>query len=200
MMEKILKRLLLVSIGTLIMVVIIGVFVFLNSGSQSITSQLGGQSGTVIDLVGSRIGTTTTPVYNNVSTGTTTYPIVIGREYDTVDFNIKVTDASSTLLRMDLSVLGSNDASCSTASTTTTMADTVVTSDINWFDLGTHNLNLAGSNTISSGTTTIAWTPLGKGDGKQLSLTGLNTTCVALQVHASGTALYIQANKKNLAR
>jgi len=165
---------------------------------QNAESQIiGGQAGNIVDVVGSRIGTTTTAVNFATNVASTTYPILIGREYDSVDFNIFVKEASTTP-NMFFSVLASNDFDCNTSTTTTSMANTVVKGDINWFDIGSHILNLAGSKTLNSGTSTISWIPLSAGTGTILSLTDLNVNCLALEVNASGTSAWIQAQKKNL--
>lgn len=196
-MEKYVKMIALYSLLTLIMVVAIGVIVYQGDVKQSVKEVLGGQAGTIIELVGSRVGTTTTAVAFTDNSATSTYPLEIGREYDTVDFSIKTTAyGAGGDNNAKFSVLGSNDFDCDTASTSTSFISTVLTSDINWFDISSHIANLAGSKTLNAGTSTIAWYPTAIEQGTVLTLENLNTRCLALQVSASGTSLFIQAQKK----
>jgi len=201
MLEKTLKRLLTVSIITLIIVAFIGVVISVKREKTEEEISFGGQAGNIVDVVGTRIGTTTTAVSFSNNSATTTYPILLGREYDTAIFNIKAkTFETGGGNNAHFSILASNDFNCDTASTTTTMDNVVVKSDINWFDAGRHLMNLAGSKTLDSGTSTIVWIPLAAGDGTVLGLENLNYNCLALQTTASGTAMWIQLERKNLAR
>lgn len=156
---------------------------------------LGGRAGHIVNVVGSRTGSSTTPVYFSTLGATTTYPILFGREYDSAIFTIQATEASTTPL-VYFSVLASNEYNCDTATTTTTMVNQILASEVQWFDISSHINNLAGSTTLNSGTSTVKWIPALAGQGTILALEDLNYRCLALDVNASGTAMWIQANKK----
>jgi len=153
------------------------------------------------DIVGTKIGTTTTGVNFAVNAGvegysaTSTYVATTTALTDVLIFTVKALAASSTA-GVHFSILGSNDYKCDTA-TTTTIYDVITMKQINWFDIGSHVAGLAGSQTISTGTSTIVWENPAVAQGKDIVLTNVNYNCVALQVSGSSTVLWIQRHSKS---
>ena len=200
MTEKILKKLLLTSYGMLIMVVIIGALLLFGK-SVDVQNSLGGQANPVpTDLVGTKIGTSTTAVgFGIAGTGgqsaTTTYPYLIGNETDSVSITLQAKNASTTS-NLQFSILGSNDTSCNTASTTSSL-NAVTTGEINWFDLEDHFNNKVHSTSLEQGTSTLVWSNPIAGTGKELTLNDLNSRCIAFQVSGSSTTLWAQIRYKN---
>ena len=94
------------------------------------------------------------------------------------------------------SVLGSNDAYCDTASTTTGTLNPVLVKDINWFDVGDHLKGKVHATALPTSTTTIPWTSPSVQSGREIILTDVGYDCLALQVSASGTVLWVQAITK----
>lgn len=151
-------------------------------------------SGTPLNVVGSRVGTTTTTVVfpsSGSSVSTTTYKTFIGKEIDKAIYQIRVVNASTSAEAL-FSVLGSYDAQCDTATTTTTMTDIVLASEINWFDVGDHIRNAATMTSLTTATTTIAYSDITGGANREIMLDDLNHRCLALQVHASTTEMVVQ--------
>lgn len=148
---------------------------------------------TAVDLIGTRVGTSTTGVAFTSTSTITSYTKFVGSDVDEAILSITPTAASSATVL--LNVFGSNDSQCDTATTTsTTLANKV---DINWYDLNTNILNLAGSNSaIVAATSTITWSPTGAKQGKQLVLTNLNNQCLRFDVAATSTTLYAQLKTK----
>lgn len=149
-------------------------------------------TGMPIDVIGTRVGTTTTGVgFYGLFAATTSVISRIDSYTDTVTFTIDAVSASSSGAA-HFSILGSNDLQCDTASTSAGTMNTVVTTDIRWFDLGTNLLNLAGTATLTTGTSTYAWTGITSGDRKQIVLTDVNTSCLKFEANASSTILQVQ--------
>lgn len=151
------------------------------------------------DLVGTKTGTSTVGVgFSITSTGgqsaTSTYIKELGSAYDSAIITLKALKASTTA-NLHLSILGSNDDYCTTA-TTTTSFNSVTTNQINWFDLGDHLRNKVHSTSIAIGTSTMVWDNPATSTGRQLILDGLNTECLALQVSGSSTELWAQLRLK----
>lgn len=152
-------------------------------------------SGEPVDLIGTKVGTTVTPLYfHNNFTSSTTYPVRIGQQAESVIFTLNAT--ASNTPRTYFSILASNDTDCDTA-TTTTIYNVTTTGQINWFDASNFILNAAGARTISSGTSTIAWDhgiyPI---SNRTIVLDNVNAECLALQVAASSTKLWVQVKTK----
>lgn len=152
------------------------------------------------DVVGTRVGTTTTGVVfpGAHTTASTSYKIRAGGASEAV-FTMLATAASNTPASgyengVYLSLLGSNDWDCATASTTGGSLNPVIDTDINWYDIGAHVRNFAGTQSFT-GTSTLMWNPQA-GQGIGFSLEGLNYQCLNLQVSASSTALLIQTRFK----
>lgn len=158
-------------------------------------------SGEPVVLIGTRVSTTTTGVsFPNYTAGTTTYPFRIGTHTDDTSIFLKITNASTTAQGQGsvyLSILGSNDPSCDTASTTYSVPNNnIITSDIGWYDVSQHILNLAGSRTLSTATGTINWQAVGVGEGREITLENLNSKCLALEVNGSSTVIYAEFTTK----
>ena len=164
-------------------------------GANTITSLA--LNGSPVNLIGSQVGTTTTAVGFYELAASTTYPVRIGANTDTVAITLLALEASTSGATVNLSLLGSNDRYCDTASTSAGTLLTTVTGDINWYDVSKNILNLAGSaTTISTATSSIQWTPT-SGSGKQIVLTNLNAECLALEVSATSTRLMSQVITKS---
>lgn len=213
-MEQSLKGVKLYLLLILIMVVIIGIVIFIgNKTPQDIavvddTIALKGVANPVpIDIVGTKIGTSTVGVDFSVasSTGqsaTSTYPYLIGNNEDSLIYSLYIKAASSTA-NLKFSFLGSNDSYCDTTATASSSASYstyggVFIQDINWFDLGDHLKNKVHSTSLSGATSTIVWdTSSLLGSGREIILEDLNSRCAALQVSGSSTVLWAQLKTKD---
>lgn len=187
-MDKTVKRILWCSLATLLVVGIIGVALLYKPGIQS---SLGSVSNAKVNLIGTRVGTSTTGVDFGTATSTTFYPVWIGSNIDTAIINIRTTAVRGGSNSVNFEVLKSNDASCYTA-TTTTVLNAIVTGDINWYDAGYNLKDLAGTVTIPVATTTFTWYPTAAKQGKNIVLKDLGVNCIGLNVTASGTTLYAE--------
>lgn len=147
-----------------------------------------------VDLIGSQMGTTTTSVGFYNFAASSTYPFRINGS-DEVTLTLLAPKASSSGATARFSILASNDFQCDTASTSAGILNTTVVKDIKWYDAGKNLMNLDGSTSLSTGTTTITWAP-SSGTGKQITLTNVNAQCLALQVRASSTKLMVQFKTK----
>ncbi len=164
-----------------------------------------GLSGNAVDLIGTKVGTTTTGVtWYRWSNGTTTYPFNINSDVDEVSLTFKALVATSTPA-VSLTFLASNDESCATSSTYTAYGTS--TPDIHWFDIGSHlkgtTFTQANPISVTQATTTFSWVPtlsLGTfnsySSGKEFTLTELNYRCIAVQVNATSTTLWAQYKTK----
>ncbi|MCH7534678.1 MAG: hypothetical protein IH948_02850 [Bacteroidetes bacterium] len=149
-------------------------------------------SNEAFDLVGTRTGTTVVPfVWGGNFVASTVFPILLDSRAEVATFTINA-DTASSAAGAYFSVFASNDRNCDTATTSSPILNQALASEINWFDASSHILNLAGSSSITNETTTIPWEPLTQGINKQISLWNLNSRCLALEVNASSTALWIQ--------
>lgn len=183
------------SIGIIIgLAVLIGVLLGINYiGNALGANPVANTSGVPVNLIGTQVGTTTTPVafYGSNTVASTTYPFRIGQDTDKVAITLLFPEASSTGSTVNLSILSSNDPYCDTA-TTSTIYNVTTVNQIKWYDASRNILNLAGATTGFSGaTTTLILNPIA-GSGKQIVLTDLNTQCLALEVSASSTKLMSQ--------
>ena len=146
------------------------------------------------DIIGTRVGTSTVGAHFEATSATTTYRIRTGGA-STAIFTLLATNASSTgNAGATFNFLGSNDWDCATASTTTGILNPILTTDINWYDIGYNVVELAGSQALGA-TSTIHWTPT-TGLGKTLTLTSLNYECIRIDVSASSTEMLMQARLK----
>lgn len=147
---------------------------------------LAGLAPTAIDVLGTRVGTTTTGggFYGTPSAnGTTTSILRIGGQSDVANLTFKITGASSTpngLLTW--AIFGSNDASCQTATTTTSLADTVVRKDINWFTTGN-----AGQITATAAVAT----------GTVSTISNLTWDCLKVETNGSSSEAWVQIRVKD---
>ncbi len=146
------------------------------------------------DLVGTKVGTTTTGVHWG-SWATTSYPFAVDDVEDVV-ITMKITDASTTAQSyVNFELLASNDAFC-LVSTTTPYSTATSTKQINWFDAS--NFIIAPTtSSISTGTTTWHWGPLSEGMvPKQIIIQDLNAQCLRLDLAATSTDLWVQYKTK----
>ncbi len=153
------------------------------------------------DIIGTRIATSTTGVQfwptNIGNKGTSTYYATSTGTIDTAIFTLKAVAASSTAVgsKMFFSFYGSNDYDCNTA-TTSTIYNKVVRNDINWYDIGTHIKDLAGSQTLGTGTSTLVWSPT-PGEGKDYTFLNLDYQCFKVEASGSSTQVYMAGKFKN---
>ena len=200
-MKNILKKLFLASVLTLIMVIAIGVGVFINNKDNISEQIFSGVSNAAIDLIGTKTGTSTAGVGFRITgsggqSATTTYPYFIGSDIDTAIYTLSVKNASSSA-NLTFSLLGSNDASCNTATTSPDYGNPILKQDINWFDIVDNLKGKVHSTSLAVATSTIVWdTSNSAGKGRELILTDLRYQCVALQVSGSSTAVWAQLATK----
>lgn len=164
-----------------VMALVIGAVFYLSQKKA-----IAGLSGSTVDIVGSRVGTTTTAAnfFGLGQSGTSSQAVYLKGFADLLVTTFKITGASSTPSgRLTYQFLGSNDSSCATASTTTSMADTVVKSDINWYALGTEG-TITATGALATGTV--------------VSLQNLVWECVRVEVNGSSTSALVQTRVKDL--
>ena len=146
------------------------------------------------DVVGTRVGTSTQGVYSVGAYATTSYITKISNLVDLATYTIKIQEASTTP-GLFVSFWGSNDFDCNTATTSTILKSQVLMKDINWYDIGLHITELAGSQTIPAGTTTLNL--IGSSAiGKDITLVNLNYGCLKIDLSASSTRTLIQLKTK----
>ena len=160
-------------------------------GGQSIISAY------PVDLIGTRVGTTTTSVdFNTTRTGgqsaSTLYPIKVGHLVNGAIYTVEATLASTTGNNLTMTFLASNDNDCDTASTTTTMADTIIISDINWFDISDHLTNTVHDTAWTNASSTLVWTDPMAETGREATLENLNYECLGLRISGSSTSAWVQ--------
>ncbi len=192
-MNKNLKVTFVVCIIAIIAIVIY--FVTLPKQEQQ---QFAGLSENVIDLVGSRSGTTTTPVNWTILSAyaTQTATVLLGANIDTVTLNTQVINASTTN-RATWYIEQSNDLGCNTATTSTSGADTIVTGDINWYDAQPYSAD-AAVESYNNGTTTFTWiAPAGGRYGISQTITDWNSNCLRFTIGGASTTIYVNLKAKS---
>lgn len=164
-------------------------------GGEVITPKLGGVASGLFDVVGSKIGTSTTAVgfYGSQSAnGTSTYSTFIGQGVDTATFTIQAKTASSSSSSVGWKIWGSNDGTCATTLTTASSTQntglSITKSQINWFDLN-------ADNSRSSGWFVPNWA--GNASSTAVTLTNLNWGCLKLDLTGSSTSLWVQLQTRN---
>lgn len=154
------------------------------------------------DIIGTKTGTSTPTgggFYGNY-TASTTDIIKIANSIDLATFSLLVLDASSTpTSNIYMSFYGSNDFNCDTSTTTRNTNDTtneqVLVSEIDWYDIGDHVAELAGTQSLAVGTSTLSVIGTA-GHAKDIILRDLDYDCLKTEVNASSTQLYIQLHTK----
>ena len=152
------------------------------------------------DLVGTKVGTTTTGVNFRVTasggqSATSSYITKIGSANKAVITN-QIMKASSTA-NLHFSLLGSNDFGCATSSASTdNTVDMPLPSEIAWFDIGDHLLNKVHSTSLPVGTSTLQWVNPKAGTGQPIILDSLSYECLNFQVSGSSTVLRSQIRLK----
>ena len=145
-----------------------------------------GLSSTARDVLGSRTGTTTTAAgfYGSPATnGTTTSIIRTGGHTDTANLTFKIASASSTPDgRLYWATFGSNDSNCQTATTTTSLASTVVMKDINWFATGNEG-SVTATGAVATGTVQ--------------TISNLTWECLKVETNGSSTEAWAQIRTKD---
>ena len=150
------------------------------------------------DVIGTKTGTTTAGVYF-ASRATSTYRIKSGSADQLMLTMLAIKASTTPGSWVNLSLLGSNDWDCMTATSTLNANDTtnqqVLTSEVNWYDIGQHVVELAGTQTIPSATSTLTWTSTA-GHSQDITLTNLNYQCVKVEISSSSTEVFMQARNK----
>jgi hypothetical protein len=147
------------------------------------------------DIFGTKVGTTTTgEEWYGSHVATSSKIVRTGGMFNTAIITNMATEASSTG-NIIMSILGSNDDECDTASTTTT-GDFVVTGDINWFDLGIHTRELAGSQTGTAATSTFNLSFTEPKQTNQIILQDLNYECLKFIASGKTVSLWTQLRMK----
>lgn len=163
-------------------------------------------SGRVVNLIGTRTGTSTTGVGFGITgsggySATSTYALYIGPQTDTVTLYFDVVNASTTPDgQVAFSLLAANDLNCET--TITTSPDNRPTAEqIKWYDatdrLAGVTQSAANNYLYGAGTTTIKFTAVA-GLNKSYTFTNLNSNCIGLAVSGSSTEIQVQAIRKSL--
>lgn len=188
-MKKILLAIAIVGI------IVAGIIYFTQRQALGTDPSAGAEIDYASDVIGTRVGTTTTGVTFWENSATSTYRVRTSGA-STAIFTVFATAASTTAEGplATFNFFGSNDWDCATASTTGGSLNPILTTDINWYDIGYNVAELAGSQTLS-GTSTIAWTPTGL-QGKTITLPNLNYECIRVQTAASGTVMLMQVRLK----
>lgn len=181
-------------IGIALAVLIAGVLYFTRDDGLGAESSAGPEIDYASDVIGTRVGTTTAGVYFLNTAASSTYRVGVGGA-DEATFTVLPTIASSTGAIAHFTFWGSNDFDCTTSSTTGGSLNPILTTDINWYDIGDHVDNLAGTQSLSA-TSTVAMT-IYQGLGKDIVLSNLNYQCIKISAHASSTYLLMQARLKN---
>ena len=155
--------------------------------------------GSPVDVVGTKTGTSTAGVYFGDYAATSTYVTNITAMADMAIYTLRVKSASTTAAAY-FEIQGSYDAECGTTATSTTDAAykprSPLMSDINWYDASSHIEGLADTRTIATATTTLVWTSIVAGMGREITLTDLNYDCLRLGVRATSTILWVQLKTK----
>jgi hypothetical protein len=142
------------------------------------------------DLVGTRIGSTTDPVsFPTKNAASTTYPFYVGgKKIGVISLGVV---AASTSANVQVSILGSNDYGCNTA-TTSTILNVLTRGEVQWFDAASHLKNSAVTSSFANGITTLVWTNPSVNTIRELILDDLALECLALNISASSTSLWSQ--------
>lgn len=182
-----------ISIGLIVAVALIagfylGASILRTFGANPIANNAGEKT----DIVGTNVGTTTTGVSFYARVASTTYPVKLGADKKNVTLFLKSLATSTSEGSVSFSILGSNDRECYTASTSAGTLNSVLTSDINWYDIGDKVVNATGLTSLNSATTTFTWMTNGTAKGKTLTLDNVNAKCLALEVAASSTVLHVE--------
>ena len=152
----------------------------------------------LLNVVGTRTGTTTTGVPFASNNATTSAVFRVGQDKNNLSITVFPDVASTTAQGPNIyfGLLGSNDPLCNTASTTGGLLNPVLMGDINWYDVGDHLLNLAGSLTAETGTSTYFGMIPNQQAGQEFNFQNMNSQCYKIEVSGSGTVALIQALAK----
>lgn len=169
----------------------------LEAMGQQETENMGGMSSQARDIFGVKgTATSTTPLgFYGANVASTTYPVFVGQDTDLAIISL-YTDVASSTANWQLSILGSNDSACDTATTSPDVGNPVLVADINWFDIADHLTNKVHPTSLGIGTTTIPYLNPAGGTGRTLILENLNYKCIALNVSASSTTGWAQIQTK----
>jgi len=178
-----------------IAILVIGGILYFNRSEQTFraTPSAGPEIKVVSDVVGTRVGTTTTPVYYT-GFGATTTKITKVSGLSEVIYTITAPVASTTAEGggiVHFAITGSNDWDCATASTTGGLQNPILAKDIFWYDVGTSVSEYAGTLALGNGTTTFS-TIMTPHLGKTITLKDINYECLKFEADATSTALFVQ--------
>jgi len=150
-----------------------------------------------VDIVGTRIGSSTTGIaWYGAPTASTTYPSYIGRDIDLAVYDINFMTASSSGSNAYFSILTSQDDYCGTASTSGGDLNNYVVADVQWFDGGDYLKDKVHSTSLANTTSTMPILEISSGTHRQIILENINSQCLALEVNASATIMQIQLTTK----
>lgn len=185
----------ILTITAIIAVAVAGYYFYTTSKVAGVTART---PGVLYNVIGTRIGTTTTEVAfpSEALKATTTYPIQMQTSVDTATFYIQAVEASTTA-HVDLQFLASGDYGCGTATTSSPILNQPLVTEIEWYDVGTTLLNLAGSATIPVATSTVIWNPTVGEQFRTVTLTNLNARCLAVRASGKDVSLYVGVMTKS---
>ena len=189
----------IVFIVVAILVIVSAILLSNTIRNGDVETSFGGQSNVPLDVIGTKVGTTTNPVQFRVTstggqTSSTTYPVQISEGTDLAIITIGVDKASSSA-NFITSILGSYDPECYTATTTTSNTNRVIVDDVHWVDIADHLANTVHS-TILTATSVLFWNNPFAGTTKSLTLENLNYNCIALRATGSSTEVWAEVLTK----
>ena len=166
--------------------IVIGIYLLLNKPDNTMGAVI--LPRTFTDLIGTRIASSTTGVsWYGANVASTTYPFaLLSASEATIFFDI--TAASSSASNVHLSIYGSVDPNCSTA-TTSTIYNLMTKAQIRWFDALPFIDNATVISSFDNATSTIVWSNP-TFIQKALHFSDLNFECLMVEANASSTILY----------
>ena len=198
---------LIVLIAGLIILAIVFLGYFIVRGQPNSKEQiLGGQSGPQRDIIGTRVGTSTTPgnyfSAGGVQSPTTTARKLLLQNTDSALFTLKFIAASTTAQggsKFVWHILGSNDNDCDVIATSTTDdnydAAKPLVDDINWFDIGQAVDPTGWDNTMITDSSAI---PTTYATGTSFIIKDVNWNCFRVDSTGSSTRVWMQIKEKIL--
>lgn len=187
------KTLKLLTGSLIVLAISLSVLIWSNAGQKNLVSEdsVGGLSPAAVNLIGTRVGTSTTGVAYTSTSTVNTYRKMISSDVDEATIDLITTAASAATV--NFSLFASNDNGCDTATTT---GDAERIADINWFDAGYLAKGLDYSTTIAAATTTFTWSPTAAGQGKRIVFENIAARCLRLDLAATSTTLYASLKTK----
>lgn len=142
------------------------------------------------------IGTKAIPVENYTYEGTSSSTIAISDYVDVLTLSIQAVTASTTgALRVNVEY--SNDANCTTNSSSSTLASTYW-QNIDWFDLDPQTSASGNVITLNPALTDSLWAPGANGGGTSIDFIDVNAKCIRYTASSSNMTYYIEQKTKQL--